>query len=55
LFGFVILLKWKNKKFGIVMKHRSLLLGEGEGGRDQSCSAGVFKLDRVSEKRFAVE
>jgi len=24
---------WKKKMFGIVMKHRSLSFGEGEGGR----------------------
>jgi hypothetical protein len=33
LFGFALLLMWKNKMFGFVLKHRSLPLGEGEGGR----------------------
>jgi hypothetical protein len=41
LFGFVLMLMWKNKMFGIVLKRRSLSLGEGEGGRG-------FKLDRIS-------
>jgi hypothetical protein len=26
-------LKWKNKMFGFVLKHRSLAFGEGEGRR----------------------
>jgi len=26
---------WKNNMFGIVMQHRSLSFGEGEGGRGQ--------------------
>jgi hypothetical protein len=35
LFGVVMMLMWKNKKFGFVMKHPSLSFGEGEGGRGQ--------------------
>jgi hypothetical protein len=35
LFGFALLMMWKNKKFGFVMKHRSFPNGEREGDRGQ--------------------
>ena len=31
LFGCAMLMMWKNKKFGIVQKHRSFRFGEREG------------------------
>jgi hypothetical protein len=30
--GAILMLKWKNKQFGFVMKNRSFSLGEGGGG-----------------------
>jgi hypothetical protein len=33
------MMKWKNKKFGVVMQRRSLSFGKGEGGIGQRIAA----------------